>query len=415
MKATLVCPSDRESAAFFARQIPLALVPLLGRSALDRAMGRIAAQGFKEVTILAADRPDQIRRAVREGRPWGLRAEVTPVPLEPHHLAGESVFHLNTEFTNTDKRLWDAPEEWFSLLISSMPEAVRDTVGMREVKPGVWVSTSARVSVTAVLNAPCWIGSNAWLGAGCIVGPEAIVEDGACVDSFVEIAHSFLGPDTYVGSHLELKDSFAWGNGLLNWQNGSFTEVADAFLLADLRHRTQHPAAGSWIERLLAAMMLLLTSPLLILGWLKSRGSGAGLLISHRCVRTPITASAHPRTVVWHELNGFRGMLRRWPLLWSIMKGDFRWIGNHPLTLDQAAQLTTDFERLWLSVPPGLLSLADVEGDDGHFLSDEARAHAAYYAVCHGWRTDLAILWRWLRRALAGHSPRTISASHSFS
>ena len=415
MKATLICPSDRESAAFFSRQDPLALAPLLGRSALDRAMARIAERGYKQVTILAADRPDYIRRKVRDGRPWGLQAEVVPVPLEPRHLEGEDVFHLDVEFGNSEVRLWDAPSDWFLHMVSSMAVAANDTIGMREVKAGVWVSTSARISATAVLYAPCWIGSNAWLGAGCTVGPEAIVEEGACVDSNAEVSHGFLGPYTYVGSHLELRDSLAWGNGLLNWKNGSFTEITDAFLLADLRRRHQHPAAGNWIERLLAAMVLVLTAPLLVWAWLKCRANEELLFVSRRCVRAPITAASHSRTVQCYELNGVNGMLRRWPLLWSIVRGDFRWIGNHPLTVEQASQLTTDFERLWLSVPPGLLSLADAEGDEGHFLSDAARAHAAYYAACRGWRTDLAILWRWLRRRWSQLISRPVSASPSFS
>ncbi len=415
MKATLICPSDREPAAFFARQCPLALVSLLGRTALDRAMSRLAGQGYKQVTILTADRPDQIRRAVREGLPWGIKAEVLPVPLEPQHLHGDDVFHLNTEFGDRSVSLWNSSSEWFSLMLSSMDEAGNDTMGMREVKPHVWVNTSARLSSSVILHAPCWIGANAWLGAGCIVGPDAVIEDHACVDSNAEISHSFLGPSTYVGSHLELRDSFAWGNGLLNWKNNSFTEITDAFLLADLRRRHQHPAASGWIERAVAAVVMVLTSPMLVFAWLRCRAHEDSLFMARRCVQAPVTTSAHTRTVLWYEMNGVSGMLRRWPLLWSIVRGDFRWIGNYPLTPEQAAQLTTDFEQLWLSVPPGLLSLADAEGDEGHILSDAARAHAAYYAACRGWRADLSILWRWIRRAIATPFSRPVSASHSYS
>ena len=42
MKALLICPSDRENSDFFSRRQPLALVPLLGRTALDRAMADLA-------------------------------------------------------------------------------------------------------------------------------------------------------------------------------------------------------------------------------------------------------------------------------------------------------------------------------------------------------------------------------------
>ena len=45
-------------------------------------------------------------------------------------------------------------------------------------------------------------------------------------------------------------------------------------------------------------------------------------------------------------------------------RGEFAWVGNRPLTRQQAAELRTDFERLWLAVPAGLVSLADAEGCD---------------------------------------------------
>lgn len=402
MNATLICPSDRAPAAFFARQRPLALVPLLGRTALDRAMARLAQLGYKQVHVLAADRPEQIRAALREGKPWGVQAEVVAVPLEPRHLHGGDVFRLDHEFSQSPAPLWESPAEWFEVILAAMPQAATDTVSMRELQPGVWVSTSARISPRARLEGPCWIGRNAWIGAGSIVGPRTVIEEGACVDGGAEIVGSFVGPDTYVGNHLDLRSSLAWGRGLLDWRTGSFTEVTDAFLLADLSRRLRHHVAGSLPERLLAALMLVVTSPVLIFAWLRCLAARQPLFTSRRGVRAPVQDVSCAGSITWHELNGVHGMLCRWPELWSIARGDFRWIGNRPLSHAQAELLTTEFERLWLSVAPGLLSLADAEGDHSDHLSDSARAHAAYYAARTGWRTDLSILTRWLRRTLTG-------------
>src|SRR6185436_17936568 len=90
--------------------------------------------------------------------------------------------------------------------------------------------------------------------------------------------------------------------------------------------------------------------------------------------------------------------IRRWPQLWSIVCGDFTWVGNRPLSPTDAAELATDFERLWLVAPVGLISLADAEAC-ADFLSDQARAHASYYAVQAHWKMDLNIIMRVLLRA----------------
>ena len=61
MKAILICPADRSSAAFLARTCPLALVPIFGRSLLDLWLTDLANSGAHKVLILAADRPEKVR------------------------------------------------------------------------------------------------------------------------------------------------------------------------------------------------------------------------------------------------------------------------------------------------------------------------------------------------------------------
>ena len=76
-------------------------------------------------------------------------------------------------------------------------------------------------------------------------------------------------------------------------------------------------------------------------------------------------------------------------------------MGNRPLTRAQAAALSTDFERLWLDAPVGLVSLADVRGCIDS-MSDESRAHSSFYAVQHHLRLDFAILASALSHAVFG-------------
>jgi hypothetical protein len=107
------------------------------------------------------------------------------------------------------------------------------------------------------------------------------------------------------------------------------------------------------------------------------------------------------QTLVYYELAGANRWLRRWPQLWNIARGEFGWIGNRPLSPQDAAALETDFERLWLAAPVGLISLADALCCAQAF-GNESRAHASFYAVQANWKMDLSILLRVLSASLFG-------------
>lgn len=400
MNALLICPSESPETVFYSRRAPLALIPVLGRSALDRAMTQLANRGAKRVIILAADRPEKVRHSVREGKPWGVQAQVF---AESHDLTIEEAqtkhIPAGEEWLVQTLNVWklrDAKNfrQWFAALIDQITETGPEAVGMHEMQPGVWIGTQAKVSSMAELHAPCWIGQHAWIAPGSVIGPRTVIEKGACVEEGAEIVNSFVGPSTYVGGFVEVRNSMAWGNQLLNRETESLAVITDAFLLSDLSQK-KFGKPGNLITRILALAALLLTSPVLLYAWVQTRCSGQSLFSVKRAVKAPISLSGPiVETIPWRSLNGVSGLWSRWPVLWSIVLGDFNWVGNGPLTLEQTAELQGDFERLWLTVPPGLISLADAEGCARAF-SDEARAHAAFYASNPGSiRSDLTLLSR---------------------
>ena len=132
------------------------------------------------------------------------------------------------------------------------------------------------------------------------------------------------------------------------------------------------------------------------------RASGQPLFELHIAVRAPQNSEAISGTLRYHTLNGVGPCLRRWPQPWKIAKGSFCWVGNRPLTPDQAAQLGNEFERLWLAVPTGWISLADAEGCIDRF-DDEARAHSSFYAVQSSTTQNLRLLTRGFGRLFNSH------------
>lgn len=424
MRALLICPADRPSAAFLSRRAPLALMPVLGRSLLDLWMAELASRGAREVLVLATDRPEEIRRILRKGEPWGLRAEVVPESRELAVDEARAKYQaLNSRATGppanwlpaphdlvvldhlpTGTPLWSDPASWFRALLEAIPSAPPQRVGYRELSPGVWIHVRAQIAAGAHLEGPCWIGSHASVGARSRVGPGTIIEDGAYVDDGAEVVHSFVGPATYVGAMTELRESLAWGRSLFKWSTGSLTEVTDGFLLGELGSQRAHKRPTSIPGRLAALLALFLCSPLALVAGLRRR-AGEPWLISRQAVRAPIRDAQCLETCIYHELAGLPAPWRRWPELWRIARGDFAWVGNRPLTREQAADLQNDFERLWLAVPTGLVSLGDAE-QSGDAFGDEARAHASFYAVRNDRWSDLRILWRVFGRAAPRSSPR---------
>jgi hypothetical protein len=422
MKALLICPSDRPGVAHLSEAAPLALAPILGKTLVEYWLEHLAALGAKEVLILSSDRPHQVRALVDGGVRWGLQVEVIPERWEL------SVTEARAKYVHDSAEQWMAgPND--SLLMDHLPglrqhplfnsyagwfEAVHtfmwragtpDRIGVREIKPGIWVGMRSRISPKAELRAPCWIGRNVWVGEGAVVGPSAILDDRVFVEGHTEIAQSVVGPETFVGAFTELRDSFAWGSTLLNWNRGSCTQVPDRFLLCALAERRTEVKATGWLPRMAAFITLLVTWPVGFAAILRSFLSNQPAFRACRAV-LPSLAGGDGRSpeIIYYELTGAGAWLKRWPQLWKIVRGDFAWVGNRPLTRAQAAMLSTDFERLWLSSPIGLVSLADARGCIDS-ISDEARAHASFYAVQHHWRLDFSILANSVSRGILGIEP----------
>jgi hypothetical protein len=410
MNALIICPADRPAMAFLDRPQPLALLPILGRPLLDLWITELAAQGAKSIRILAADRPDQIRRYVRQGEAWGIPVEVIP---EQRELSPDEALarHVDTSVgTATPTRivtldrlppngpeLWNSIAAWFAAVCDQFAAAATDRIGMRQLNPGVYVHVRSRISPGAILKPPCWIGADSWIGPRATIGPNTIIEAHSYVDDGAEIAESLIGPGTYVGALTEVRDSLAWKRDLYKIPTGSSTRISDGFLLGPVHASLHGGQAASLLARLAALLVIALTFPVLAIAWLR-RSAGQPLFLTAAAVRTPTSEPTHDATLVYHQLNGFRGFLRRWPELWMIVLGHFCWVGNRPLSPIQADALTTEYERLWLGVPTGLISLADAEGCDDPF-GDEARAHSSFFAISPGWRHRAGILWRALTRS----------------
>lgn len=258
MNSLLICPGIRENVSALTSG-PLACAPLLGSSPLEYWLEHLALQGASTLRILAHDRPDQVAEVAGDGARWGLQVEVigesTELSLTQARLkyaaggagwlpAPYDVVGLDRLPGGSGSPLFENYAGWYAAVTDWIPHAqTAARVGMKEIRPGIWVSRRARISTAATLRAPCWIGARVRIEADATVGPFAVIEDGARVESGAEVAWSIIGPDTFVGGLCGLRDALAIGNNLVCWRDDTRREVADAFLLCSLRDPSTTVAA----------------------------------------------------------------------------------------------------------------------------------------------------------------------------
>ena len=409
MKAILICPDQRSEIASLSEHMPLSNLPILGKSLLEYWIEHLVQRDVREVLILATDRPEQVRALVGTGCRWGIQVVVLPeirelTIAEARRRYADAGNANDPEFVAIIDYLPHRPEfplfnsyaDWIAMLESELPRAAAShRIGVREMKPGVWIGLRARISPGAELHAPCWIGEDVFVGNKAVIGPMTILEQGAFVERGATIAHSVIGPDTFIGEDTELQNSIAFGDTLINWKLNSAVKISDAFLLSSLNPGSSAFRPVGLTSRAAALIALVLTAPFALIFILLAKCHKVRALRPLLGVR-PRIAGPLPvvgDTMIYYELANTRSWFRRWPQLWNIVRGQFAWVGNRPLKPSQAARLTNEFERLWLTSRLGLICLADTEsGCD--VRNEEARAHASYYAAHANWVLDWKIFLR---------------------
>lgn len=255
MKTLLICPSERPGLSALSRSAPLAALPLLGQSLLEYWLSSLSDSPNREVMILAHDRPEQIGKLAGNGERWGLNISVVAESREltpaqaflkyEQELGGFPAQHAISVLDHfpgfPDSRLFNSYSGLFTAMQAYLPRAFApDRVGYRELRPGLWVSTSARVSPKAQLKAPCWIGAHVLLSDDAIIGPGTVLEDEVMVEPKAELVNSWISSRTYVGRLARVAESVVLGSTLINWQTGSTVQVPDPFLLCSLREPRQY-------------------------------------------------------------------------------------------------------------------------------------------------------------------------------
>jgi hypothetical protein len=401
---------------FLVETMPLALLPFCGKSLIDHTLSELATDGFHHIDIYFSDRPELIREQLRNGEKWGLQLSYHPTKHETNkeaisqnyldedgEIGTEEIYTLDRCPIKSHNPLFRSYHDLFKNMRDHMAVAGSNQLGITEHAPGIWIGIGARIPANAKLKAPCWIGRNVYLGTGVQIGPGSIIEDECLIDDRSIIEDSQVTQRTYVGSDTELRESIAWGPRLVNWKSNSTLVVQDPFLLSRLDDtpNTSGEYRPGLTGRILALLLLIATLPIglvtaLFLRLIKDRA----FISNQATVPHRLKEGARPRVFTFYDFNTERILLRRLPRIWSILKGDMAWVGNPPIAPKDLDLLQSEFDRLWLAAPCGLVSL----GDCYHctdVTDQDARTHAAYFAVKPNRNLNAKILaWLLLSRQL---------------
>jgi hypothetical protein len=268
--------------------------------------------------------------------------------------------------------------------------------------PGSWVrrtwgamSPQALVEDGALIEGPVIIGAGCIVERGARLGPRVVLSRDVVVSAGTSVRNSIVLPRSYLGQGLELSDAIVNGPRVRHVQIGVETALApaDAVLLS-LENAAGHRPSVS--GRVLAALALLLCSPLLLLHWLSCRVTRRPLAWTLRSVvggRDPLRHQVRLVSLRCPRPGATRGqrVIAALAALADVMGGQRCWFGARPRSFGEWNALSPEWQSILGAAPVGLLHAPAWTDDPSHLA--EARAAAdVFHAVTPGAGRNLRIV-----------------------
>ena len=395
----LICPETPTGPHTLGQGQPAAMVSLFGRPLLEHFLIHYSDLGIKHFHIIASDRPESIRRFIGNGEKWGVTIQIHAWPSEP--TTKEALFKLSpkkdavpSKAYRVDRLPWMSKdhaigsESWFHDCLKHPPAPSVLRPDYIELQSKVYAGKQSQIPLKIKIHPPCYIGSQVKIGNGCVIGPNVLIEDEAYIESGCVIRDSFIGSSTYIGPDLTIDRSIVMHDWVLDWSIKSDHRVADPLLLGG---KGIGCYSNGVLGRLIAFLTLIVCSPMIPIAWVASLGKVQPWKVSKQGEAPDSWKSLQGEKVIqYSEFPNLNGLAKRYPQIWLIVTGHFRWVGNRPVSPEQAGKLKNEYERMWLHSAYGIFSLADLHGVSDSF-SDEEKIHSSFYTATQNNVTDIKI------------------------
>jgi NDP-sugar pyrophosphorylase family protein len=313
--------------------------------------------------------------------------------------------------------------EWID---ASTPDALLDTqarllggklnglmISGIERQTGIWVSRNVNIHPTAILTAPLYIGPNCRIHRGVRLGPDVVISSGCIVDSNTVVEQSLAMAGSYIGEGLELNRTIVNHDLLVNVRLGTRVNISESFLLGGLESKSRQGWLARGVQSLLAALLILIFSPVLLLSLLYFLVARRLSYVSVKMAKAPmgpaaIVSSSYLLPCVgadaWNVCRpaGWGAFTRQFlPGLFAVLAGRVGLVGLPPRSAAELQRLPEEWRALYTTGRDGLITEAAVAAADPH---DETQLYLAdaYYAARRSWLHDTKLATNYMLRLVVG-------------
>lgn len=212
-------------------------------------------------------------------------------------------------------------------------------------------------------------------------------------------------PQSYIGEKLELNNAIVDHNRLVH-ATGATISVSDNFILANLADHSFAKWCEALLSRLFAAILLIITSPVLLVTALYLKlFRGERVFHAHTVVRLPVRGKDSPLETVrlWDfradnslqpACHGARGLFRyAIPSLMNVTMGRMRFVGVSPRTPEQIQELSPEWRDMYLRNHAGIVT--ESYANYGWCVTDdELFAADAFYTVTCNPKHNMKLMGR---------------------
>ncbi|QJD30396.1 sugar phosphate nucleotidyltransferase [Methylococcus geothermalis] len=230
----------------------------------------------------------------------------------------------------------------------------------QQAHAGLTVGRNSSVSAGSLANGTALIGSHCRIHPSVQLQGENVISDGVIVDRGARLSNTVVLPYSYVGELVTVENGIVRGNDLLRIDTGARLRIVDAFLLADLDQVSITHGFSDLLNRLAGVLLLVASAPLWPLAALAAlarhptRPLRFRRLRGNRLVRGD---AGTPRRAAFTAAEWATGIpvLAKLPWLLPVARGDLHLVGVEPVTPEQAASRTAEWERMADRAPAGLI------------------------------------------------------------
>jgi NDP-sugar pyrophosphorylase family protein len=264
----------------------------------------------------------------------------------------------------------------------------------------VWLGHHTSVNASSIIMGPTLVGDFSSVRSEVQIGPYSAIGDSAILDNGAQVNSSLVFDHTYVGQQMNVKDSIAAENIIMNIRIGSWAAVTDPFLIADVRGKLVIPWTVQLLGKSTAVILLVLTAPIWLVRGLLRFARGKAFFAKKKVVAWDYTTGAeglNGATTVEHLYFDDSGkFISRLPGLIDVVKGRLALVGVRPLEEADDLTYTEDWAKQRFQAPAGLFTPVDAEAmDDG--LEEEKVIAENLYATQRSFRQDLSVLGKSIR------------------